>query len=244
MRVLSYNILEGGGNRLERIAAVIQGQQPDAVAILEASSRANVEWLARDLGLHLAFGEANGPCHVAWLSRLPAAKMHNHRLPALSKTLLEIEVPWEGTHLHLFATHLASRHDTTTPEQEIPAILDVLRPLALAETPHLLVGDFNALAPGDIVGPLTPGVEKRGDAVDGAPRPAIRSVLEAGYVDCYRAVHKDQPGNTYPADSPWLRLDFIFASRVMSSRLSGCDVVTGSEVEQASDHLPIWAGFR
>src|SRR5207244_8418505 len=115
--------------------------------------------------------------------------------------------PWEGTPrsegpeppaLPLFATHLASRHDYRQPPDEVQAILDVLRPLALAGLPHLLAGDFNALAPADPVGTPPPGMEKRGEAVEGAPRPAIRRILEAGYVDCYRALHPLQPGYTYP----------------------------------------------
>ncbi|HEY6406758.1 MAG TPA: hypothetical protein VIY29_04730 [Ktedonobacteraceae bacterium] len=36
LRILSYNILNGGQERLPRIANVIRGSQPDAVALLEA----------------------------------------------------------------------------------------------------------------------------------------------------------------------------------------------------------------
>ena len=50
MKVLSYNIREGGDARLGEIAGVILGQRPDAVALLEATSRANAETLARELG--------------------------------------------------------------------------------------------------------------------------------------------------------------------------------------------------
>ncbi len=92
LKVLSYNICEGGAGRLPEIAAVIRGQQPDTVALLEANSRANAAALARDLGMHLAFGEANCACHIAWLSRLPIRRWANHRRAALAKTLLEIEV--------------------------------------------------------------------------------------------------------------------------------------------------------
>ena len=258
LKVLSYNIREGGGDRLPAIEAVIRNEQADAMALLEANDQAGAETLARRLGMQIAFGEANSAFHIAWLTRLSVVRWKNHRLAALAKTLLEIEVGWEGAEgtegsqgvggpaLHLFATHLASRHDYQQPPDEVRAILDVLRPLRLAGQPHLLVGDFNALGPGDPVGDLPPGVEKRGEAVDGAPRPAIRLILEAGYVDCYRTLHPREPGYTYPTGPPgaaWLRLDYIFASPLLAARLSACDVVTEGEAYRASDHFPVWAQF-
>lgn len=240
---MSFNIQEGGHGRLPAIAGVLRQQNPDAVALLEASSRAGVECLARELGMEAAFGDANNPMgHIAWLSRLPIRRVSNHRHPGLAKTLFEIEVGWGGTPIRLFATHLSSRWDPPEPIEEIPIILDVLRPLA--GLPHLLVGDFNALAPGDPVGTPPDGVTKRGDAADGAPRAAIRMLLEAGYIDLYRMRHPRSPGYTYPSAQPWLRLDYIFASLPIAALLKDSDVVTVDGVAGASDHLPVWAEFR
>jgi len=243
LKIVSYNIQEGGSGRLSSIADVLRQQQPDVVALLEASSRATVESLAHELGMEVAFGEANTPIgHIAWLSRLPICRTENRRHPGLAKTLLEIEVSWADAPLHLFATHLSARWDPPEPAEEIPIILDLLRPLA--GQPHLLVGDFNALRPGDPVGPPPEGVEKRGDAADGAPRDAIRLILDAGYIDCYRTQHSQSPGYTYPSDRPWLRLDYIFASPPIAASLHGCDVVHADDAVTASDHLPMWATFR
>ncbi len=243
LKIVSYNIQESGSGRLSSIADLLRQQKPDVVALLEASSRANVESLAHQLGMDVAFGEANTPIgHIAWLSRLPIQRVENHRHPGLAKTLLQIEVNWEGTTLHLFATHLASRWEPPEPVEEIPIILDVLRPLA--GQPHLLVGDFNALRPGDPVGPPPEGVEKRGDAADGAPRDAMRLILDAGYIDCYRTRHSQSPGYTYPSDRPWLRLDYIFASPPIAASLQDCGIVNADEAVSASDHLPVWAAFR
>jgi endonuclease/exonuclease/phosphatase family metal-dependent hydrolase len=242
LTVLSYNIREGGQGRLDRIAALIREQRPDAVALVEASDRAAVEWLAGDLGCDLAIGEANSRHSIAWLSRRPIMRAENHRSPLLAKTLLEIELPFGDETICLFATHLGSRHDRPQPANEIPVILDLLS--RRADRAHLLVGDFNALAPDEPVGMPPPGVAKRGDAVDGAPRPAIRQLLASGYVDGYRALHPESPGYTYPADAPWLRLDYVFLCPRLASRLVECDVVAGPEAALASDHLPIWARLR
>src|SRR5438094_571279 len=97
MKVLSYNIREGGDRRLPDIARIIRVQQTHAVALLEANSRVNAEIVADELEMHLAFGEANSDSkyHIAWLSRFPIRRLENHRLPVLTKTLLEIELAWE-----------------------------------------------------------------------------------------------------------------------------------------------------
>lgn len=242
MKILAYNISDGGDARLSLIAALIRQQRPDAVALLEANSRANAEWLAWELGMQFAFGEAHCACHVAWLSYLPIRRRANHRHAALAKTLLEIEVSWEGEATYLFATHLASRHEPPEPVDEVPIILGLLAPLGAR--PHLLVGDLNAFRPGDPVGIPPVGVVPRGDATGDTPRRAIGQLLDAGYLDCYRALHPDTPGYTYPAVAPWLRLDYVFAAPQLAERLAACNIVTGSEAAQASDHLPVWAVFR
>jgi len=59
LRILSYNILAGGQDRLPLIARVIQKQQPYVVALLEARNRSHAEALAEQLGKSLKFGEAN-----------------------------------------------------------------------------------------------------------------------------------------------------------------------------------------
>jgi len=241
VRVATYNVWEGGEGRLEDVAAVVRAFDADAVAIVEATNRANLDELARLVGMETVFGEANLGVHLAWLTRLPVRRSRNHRPPLLAKTLLEIEVESDVGPMRVFATHLASRHDPRPPSEEIPAVLEVLR--AAGDAPHALVGDFNALAVGDPVGDPPGGVERRGEAVDGVPRLAIGPLLEAGYVDCFRALHPDEPGYTYLAWAPWLRLDYVFASPGLAPRLVACDVVSDEPAARASDHLPVLAEF-
>jgi endonuclease/exonuclease/phosphatase family metal-dependent hydrolase len=212
------------------------------VALTEATADA-VPALAEELGMQSVLAPSNAEfprrlgLHVAWLSGRPIHRTANHALPALSKTLLEIEV--DG--IQLFATHLASRHEQATHPKagEVRAILGVL---ARCGAPHLLAGDLNALWPGDAVGAPPPGVIPRGDAAEGAPREALRPLAEAGYVDCCRALH-DEPGYTYPAEAPWLRLDYVLASPNLAARLFAAGVASDGEAARASDHLPVWAEF-
>ena len=50
-RLLTYNILHGGGNRLDAIADVINHCAPDLVVLQEASDPGNVEKLAGRTGM-------------------------------------------------------------------------------------------------------------------------------------------------------------------------------------------------
>src|SRR6266849_696361 len=201
LNILSYNILKGGEDRLPLIASVIQKQQPDAVALLEAWSYTNVETLAQQLEMELTFGKANnGRDHIAWLSRLPVIHAENYCLPVLAKTLLKIELSWEGRQLALFATHLKAGLDQNREQHrvtEIQAILELLQPLY--DQPHMLVGDLNTLHPADH--PNVPayfaaspweGIENPPE--DMLPRQAIPFLLESGYIDCYRALNPTKPG--------------------------------------------------
>jgi exodeoxyribonuclease III len=238
-KVMSYNIENGGAGRLGLLVDVIRRQQPDAVALLEATDRSAVEALAYQLGMHLTYGEANNPYGVAWLSRLPIVQSRNHRLQVLSKTLLEVAVVSSGIDVSLFATHLIHGRTQASARRraaEVEAILDVLR--VRRDTHHVVVGDFNALHPADSLGEPPIG-ETRGYFA----RKPIQLLLAAGYTDCYRHLHRATPGYTYPASHPWMRLDYIFAAAPMANQLYASDADTGEHTQRASDHLPVWAAF-
>jgi exonuclease III len=71
----------------------------------------------------------------------------------------------------------------------------------------------------------------------------VRRVLEAGYLDCYRELHPEEPGYTFPAPDPAIRLDYIFSPPIMRPRLLSCEVVELPAVIAASDHRPLLARF-
>jgi exonuclease III len=80
-----------------------------------------------------------------------------------------------------------------------------------------------------------------------APRAGIELLHRAGYVDCYRHVNPLKPGFTCPAAAPAGRIDFMFASQELASRLSEAYVVVkaaGVCGYEASDHLPVFVTFK
>lgn len=249
LRILSYNILAGGEDRLSLIASVIGKLQPDVVALQEARSRPNAEALAHQLGMNLTFGEANNHRdHVVWLSRLPVVRAENHPLPVFAKTVLEIELLWEATPVTLFATHLKAGQDQEHERYriaEMQAILELLR--GCKQQFHALVGDFNTIHPADHpdVSAYLAVLRQRGEkAPPQFPRQVIPLLLEAGYVDCYRALHPAIEGYASFTAYRALRVDYIFASSALAQRLFACDIQATGDAEKASDHFPIWGEFR
>jgi exodeoxyribonuclease III len=250
LRILSYNILAGGEERLPLIASVIQQQQPDVVALQEARSRSNAEALARQLGMSLTFGKAHNTNkdHVVWLSRLPVIHAENHPFPIFAKTLLEIEVLWKGMPLALFTTHLKAGQDLEGEQRRI-AEMQVILQLLQAHQNQLqaLVGDFNTLHPTDHpnVSAYVAVLKTRGEEAPTPqfPRKVIPLLLEEGYVDCYRALHPTTPEDSSYTSHQALRVDYIFASPRLAECLSACDIIREGDAQRASDHFPIWAEF-
>lgn len=246
LRVMTYNILEGGGERMPYIRDVIRGQNPDAVAIQEANDRNLIESLARELEMRLVYGEANSAYNIAWLTTLPIRRGENHRLPELRKTLLEVEVEWEGQPLRLYNLHLRANPENESQRQdEIQAVLRVIGP-ASAE-PRLIVGDFNSFGPQDhYMSDIQFPDEDIAFAERAYPLPrlVIPAVLAAGYVDVYRALHADDGGYTTKTPTPVVRIDYIFASPALAARAISCDRVEGALPIYASDHLPVRADFE
>ena len=214
------------------IERVIRGERADVVALLEATDPQAVAGLADRLGLQLVCGEANSAFAVAWLSALPIRAATNHRLPILEKTLRELDLG----DLRLFATHLRAgrtERDAELRTREAEAILETI-----GDADCLLVGDMNAVNPGDEIGIPPPE-----EALEFVARKPIELLLDAGFVDCYRRHHPGERGWTYLTWHPWARLDLVLARGELGGYVSSCDVVGGEDARRASDHFPVVAEF-
>ena len=106
----------------------------------------------------------------------------------------------------------------------------------------MLAGDFNTLAPGELldVAALPHRLRALVWLSGGQIRwRTIQHVLDAGYVDGFRASHPQEPGLTFPTWGGQVRLDFAFTPSGFQERLKSCEVVTVSETKLASDHFPL-----
>jgi endonuclease/exonuclease/phosphatase family metal-dependent hydrolase len=160
LRVVTYNILLGGQGRGDRIAAVLDRCDADVVALQEASDIDLVRSLAQRLGMRMIVAKPNdaSKLNLAVLSRLPVTRWRAHRHPGRmlrAHLVCELDVGVPGlSRLRIHNVHLAARFGEKNKGEarrlrELEAILgDIERS---GPTPHLVMGDFNSLAPGETV---------------------------------------------------------------------------------------------
>jgi exonuclease III len=77
-------------------------------------------------------------------------------------------------------------------------------------------------------------------------RETIQLMLDAGYFDGYRVLHKEDRGFTFPTWDRRVRLDYIFIPGAYADRLKSCEVITdpGELIRNASDHCPLLAELQ
>ena len=249
MRLLSYNIREGGTGRAEQIAEVIKAASPDVVALQEARVPLEVERIARLAGFPF-FGSRLAHS-TGFLSQIPVVEHAWRHPPRTRHALLEVRLA-EG-YPRLFVLHLRawfSKWSERRRATELRGLLDGIQQQLAKEQRsfafHVLAGDFNALAPGELFDPSPMPRWIRG-MVWLSGRDIARSTIEMmradGYVDAWRALYKDQqndPGYTFPVWNPHVRLDYVFTPTEFASRFTACEVrQTPDEVRTASDHFPL-----
>ncbi|MBC7810879.1 MAG: endonuclease/exonuclease/phosphatase family protein [Burkholderiales bacterium] len=245
LRIATYNIRFGGKEREHLLLDVLREINADAVMLTEASSAEIVNKLAASLAMQqiIAHGRKTS---IALLSRLPIEASNVFDVsgrPLLEATLRaapQMTVTLYGLHLPPHYLKRAEKQRVL----ELGTYLDYIH--ARPSSPHLLLGDFNAIASGD---PFTrenlPFKVRlmlwweRGRIY----HEAIDSVLAADYVDCFRTLHPSEAGFTLPAYMPHVRLDCIFADAEMREKLKACAVHQTPMTLLASDHLPLIADF-
>lgn len=152
-RILSYNILIGGTHRIEQLTRMIRSSRSDVVGLIEAIDEQVVKELAERLGMQYRLsGRANGQGAV--LSRLPIRNMKIHKNTIITKQpLLEVCVEeTNGQPLTVFVTHLTADFGKVwvankARRREVQELLHIME--SCRGTKHVLMGDFNSLAPGE-----------------------------------------------------------------------------------------------
>jgi endonuclease/exonuclease/phosphatase family metal-dependent hydrolase len=240
-RLLSYNIRHGGGGREEHIAAVVASCDPDLVIFQEATDAAVIDRIAASCGM--AQCGAQPKTSLGFMSRRRVRDHQWHR-PRVSRHAF-LEIHPDETDFSVFGVHLSAVHAAWTERRrsfELGALLRTIR--SHDHGFHLLAGDFNTLAPGDVLDFRKLPTRLRALVWLSGGRirwRTIQIVLNAGYVDVFRRLHPDDRGLSFPVWDPHVRLDYVFAPAGHAGRLDACHVVTHPQAWLASDHFPWFA---
>ena len=184
------------------------------------------------------------------LSRLPVLEFHTLHLWPVWPSCLQATVRLENGHsLTVFGLHLAAYYPWFLELWRTHQVRALLRYIQrTAPGMHLLAGDFNTIAPGDQASLVEAPLWVKAQAwfqLGYIPRWALRSLLDAGYIDCFRKLHPKEEGFTLPSPRPQVRLDYVFATPPLARTLRECQVITApGKVASASDHLPVLAEFE
>ncbi|MFL6254796.1 MAG: endonuclease/exonuclease/phosphatase family protein [Pyrinomonadaceae bacterium] len=239
-KLLSYNVRFGGAGRESQLAAVINDAGADFVVLQEATDPRVVERLSELTGLKI--WAAHKGRSIAYLSRVAVARHEWHRPRGSRRHFMEIEL--EGSKLILFGIHLSAVHAFWTERRRMRELRSLLAWVeARGSGFHLMVGDFNTLAPGELLDAqkLPPRLRALVWLSGGRVRyQTIQILLAAGYTDSFRRLHPEELGYTFPTWDPHVRLDFAFLPQQHEARVTGCRVLSENpSVKEASDHFPL-----
>ena len=246
LRLLSYNIRFGGVGREQALADVIKRVAPDLVVFQEATHPDVIERLAAATGF--PFWAARRNHSIGFLSRKEVAYHEWHYPAGARHSFLEI-IP-AGTEARVFGLHLSarfSRWDERRRWREIRSLLEGIK--RHQEGMHVLVGDFNTLAPGEVLEvDKLPAWIRALIWISGRKlqRETIQFVIDASYMDGYRMLHPDVKGYTFPTWDPHVRLDYVFVPKTFKDRLLSCEVMTEPNelIRAATDHCPLIAELK
>jgi len=251
MRIVSYNILDGGEGRADPIAEVLLAQQADIIAVVESDNSDVLHRLAHRLNMdHVV---AAGRKHaVALFSRWQigdTVNLSDHPTGGgeessyrflLAEVLVEptgVSMPVGVVHLHARATN----HDDQVRRHQLTAVLSKLAIFRDNNTPHLLMGDFNADSPMQSVIPsqCKPRTAEAWTLNGGnLPRGAIQMALEHGYLDSLHTVNPAvaRTSGSFTTQQPGQRVDYIFTHGFPQVAIRKAWIENDRLAQYASDH--------
>lgn len=239
VKILSYNIRFGGLDRESSITNVIREIAPDLVIFQEAIVPAVIEQIAKAAGMSGWMSKKNHS--LAYCSKIPIDHFEWHYPRGSRHPYLEL-VP-AGSETRIFGVHLRAMFSNWGERKrklELQSLLTSIR--KHQEGFHLLIGDFNSLAPDEMLNfKKMPAWIKAMTWLSGRDiqREVVRSMLNQGYVDTFRVAHPEDPGFTFPTSDPHLRFDYAFLPSSAINRLKQSRVMEINSAKSASDHFPL-----
>jgi exodeoxyribonuclease III len=249
LRVMTYNILDGGVNREAYILDVVQRAKPDVVILQEVFTEDFLKFLSQSLGMNYFIGGGNKERKVALLSKLLVLSFKSHHpVFPIWRNFIDAEIEYQlNKTVRIIGVH---------PIANLEIVLEVWRMWEAnyivrhvhnyQDTLCLIAGDFNAIAPRETV--KTEAMPEwlkwimylQGNRVYHF---SLAKFTSAGFTDCFRVLNSDE-GFTLPTPNPNSRLDYIFVNATMKPYLKKCWVVREPDsVNLASDHYPVMAEF-
>jgi exodeoxyribonuclease-3 len=250
LRLLTWNILNGGGDRLPAIIEVVREVRPDIWAVQELRDFRRYGWkrlddlaAAVEMTAHPARSLFGQP--VAVLTA-PALRVLGHHAVTwrLHHAASTVVVETSSGPLSVTSTHLTPYR----PYRRMREARWLAARLASRGGLAVVAGDLNGLAPGvpgedhaAALAAMPPVYRRRHVGPDGvADTRAVGAFLDAGFTDLGRGAGPTVPtaglrGPEFGAT----RLDHVLASPPLAARARDLRVIRGGAADHASDHYPV-----
>ncbi len=249
LRVMTYNILNGGETRERYIVDAIQHARPHIVILQEVFDEELLRFLSYSLGMTHYMGAGNKKRKVALLSKCPVRTFTSqHPAFPIWRNFIDAQIEYEPQKtIRIIGVHPIANLGIPFEIWRLWEAKYITKHMEIYQNePCLIAGDFNAIAPEEKVKTKTmPGWLKwiiylQGNRVYYF---SIKTILSAGFTDCFRSLNSED-GFTLPPPDPNSRLDYIFVNAKMKAYLKKCWVVREPKsVNLASDHYPVVAEF-
>jgi len=251
LKIMNYNVLVGfnGSNMYrDKYRNWITERLPDVITYQEMSKFTEESFaaFAKSYGhAYTAFFDTGSCCPLAISSKYPVSKIQKLKLE-MNHGIIVAEI--QG--YTLVVLHL----DPKSWEQrlvEIDKILKIIKPLSTKKL--LMMGDFNSFSPVD-AGIYNAQQARLDRAIKGKSKninngdfdySVIQQVIEAGYIDTWWEKHQTF-SHTCPTklhstsgDSDKLRIDYIWTSPDLKSKIKNCEIIYDSTTHMLSDHYPV-----
>ncbi|MFZ0547021.1 MAG: endonuclease/exonuclease/phosphatase family protein [Candidatus Promineifilaceae bacterium] len=248
MRIIAYNLWFGGRDRQDAIHDVLAHCNADFIGLTEADDPQVIAALAQKLNMTHVWARGSGDRHIAALSRFPIRDWHIYNKPPLTQAVLEVTLDIDPP-LTIYVVHLLPYlllPFEVRRWQAVGKLLQIIKEKGIGR--HILLGDFNCIAPNDrVLQDKNPEKMRRlmrwqfGHIF----RFAMPRLLKAGYTDCFRHLHPNDDGFTWWTINPTTRYDYILATADLLPALQSCRVIDDHPaVPEASDHFPLSAEFN
>lgn len=230
MRILTWNIMHGGGRqRLPHILMAMLDLEPDVIVVTEARRRFAGQLAAAlaDAGLPHSL-DTNPPDNVngvLLIANTPLLRVNRGGMPAcLRHRWLEADLPEAG--LAVAGVHLAEAAKTHEHSLGWRALLRVAR--VRRDDRFVIAGDLNTWR--------TPGRSRSGAAATNLGR--LRGL---GYADAWAESHPDRPGATWSDHAGRsFRLDYAMLSSPLAGGLRAAEIAYRTRALGLSDHAALY----
>jgi exodeoxyribonuclease-3 len=224
VKLLVWNIQQGGGRRQERIAASIIAHDADLVALIEFVPGTAFPLLSRlrEAGLeHQVCAEKNGDDHTICVLSKAALTTCRSESPLLNGSGLWLEVCVPGQDFSAGILHVPTKANQKRPYCD--ALVEAAK--KRCGNPFVFAGDFN-----------TGRHPEDGDLRSLGCVDRFEAMQNAGFRDAWRHFHGERKESSFAVKGKEYRIDHALVSAGLISRLTGCRYSHEERRAGESDH--------